>query len=630
MAAVDGNGASALPRARKARAVLAILALSADAIVLRSDITGLLWSLREKEQAHASLRQAVHELQEVLGAGVLRADRNHLSFQGARPWVDAAAFLLATPSKPEPLALYAPTLLEDLRGLDPAFDQWIGAQRQRLARAARQLAETILAEQRDPAGRCDAAERLLAIDPAHEAAWRALITAQVEQGDDAAALAAYERCQAALAQAGITAPAPETRALAEQILAAVPARAGPPLPAPAIARRDGAVEPSAGVRLGVVPLRPVQPGDDANLALALTAEITAALAKFRWMACVALCAVTDQAAPEMDFLLDGTIQRSGSRIRMIVRLSDMRVGRRVVWTHRFDREVADVFALQDEIAAITAAQIDAALLLWEAQRTHLLRGGDLSAKELMLRAIPSLCRLERGWFHKAGGMLEEAVERDPANASAHAWLAHWHMFLVGQGWAPDPQAAIVRAGVLAEQAVRLDSADARAVTLAGHVRGFLHRRLDEAQVLHERALALNPNLALAWCLSGLGHSYLGQHVEALRRIDHAQRLSPHDPHAFFFDTAQIMPHLLVGAFARAAEIGRRATALNPGFTSALKGRLAALGHLGRDAEAADVRARLLALEPGFSLRAAAERAAMARDEDIALYVAGLRKAGLPE
>jgi tetratricopeptide (TPR) repeat protein len=178
--------------------------------------------------------------------------------------------------------------------------------------------------------------------------------------------------------------------------------------------------------------------------------------------------------------------------------------------------------------------------------------------------------------------------------------------------------------------VMLDSTDARALTLAGHVRAFLGKHPQEAMSLHERALTLNPNLALAWCFSGLTHSYLGNHDEALHRINQARRLSPSDPHVFFFDMALIMPHLMSGDYASAIDVGRRAIELNPWFSSAYKGYLAALGHLNKTREAAEVLRRLLDLEPGFSVQEATSRSPLVRPQDIACYADGLRQAGLPE
>jgi tetratricopeptide (TPR) repeat protein len=188
----------------------------------------------------------------------------------------------------------------------------------------------------------------------------------------------------------------------------------------------------------------------------------------------------------------------------------------------------------------------------------------------------------------------------------------------------------LRAADLAERAVTLDPGDARALTLAGQVRGYLGKRPEEALALHERALSLNPNLALAWCFSGLAQSYAGHHDEAIRQMRQAVVLSPSDPHLFFFNMSLIMPYLMRGDHERAVEIGRQAIELNPWFASSYKGHLSALGHLHRDKEAAETRARLLVLEPGFSVAAAIDRSALGVADDIETYAEGLRLAGLPE
>ena len=245
----------------------------------------------------------------------------------------------------------------------------------------------------------------------------------------------------------------------------------------------------------------------------------------------------------------------------------------------------------------------------------------------MLRAIPAIYRLEEQGFRLAGDALARAVALDPDHAGARTWLACWLVFQVGQGWAPHAGDAMAEAGRQAQRAVALDPSDARALTIAGHVAAFLHHRFDAGLELHTRALALNPNLPLAWAFSGLAHAYAGQQDEAIRRTRHAQTLSPFDPHSFFFEMALIMPHLLRHDFTAAAAHGRRAMALNPGFSSTLKGLLSALGHLGAAEEAAEARARLLVLEPGFTLAQAAERSPL-RGADAVIYLDGLRLAGL--
>jgi tetratricopeptide (TPR) repeat protein len=189
---------------------------------------------------------------------------------------------------------------------------------------------------------------------------------------------------------------------------------------------------------------------------------------------------------------------------------------------------------------------------------------------------------------------------------------------------------MARADELAERAVALDPFDARALTMAGHVRAYLHRRVDEAIGLHERALALNPNLALAWVFSGMALSYAGRHEEAVRRIERGKKLSPFDPHSFFFDMALMIPNLMLGRYEAAVEISRRAALLSPDFSSNLKGCLCALGHLGWSKEQGAVRDRLLRLEPGFNLAEARARSPLHRAEDLERYIEGLRLAGLPE
>jgi DNA-binding SARP family transcriptional activator/TolB-like protein len=633
MHAQDASGRSVLPHSRKTRAVLAVLALAGPRKVLRTQLTGLLWSRRAREQARASLRQAVHELRVALGSRadrLLRADRNHLLLLDDQLRVDVRVLERATTSQPEGLELFQRTLLEDLTGLDAAFDHWLGNEHQRLTRHARAVAEGVLAEQSEADATIIASERLLFIEPAHEGAWQALIRAHMIQGDRTAAMAAFDRCSATLAHAGL-APSIATEELAGNI------PRGRFSATRDLRPRDG----TRGIRLFILPPRALD-GDRLDaLSLGLAEEVTAALLRFRWITCVdgtlpagngGLAKPADHAWQrlDVDFLLDSTLQRSGSRIRIIVRLLDVRSGGKVAWARRFDREADDVLTLQGEIAAETAAQIDPELLLCEGERLVSRGLEEPTTYDLVVGAIPALYRLEPSGFQAAGERLASALAIEPDNAAAHAWWAYWHVLLVGQGWATDPVAATRRAGELAERAVTLDPGDARALALVGHVRGFLYRRPEEARALHERAISLNPNLPLAWCFSGAANSYLGRHEEAIAQITQAQRLSPHDPHAFFFDMALMMPHFLCGDFETVVMLGRRAIELNPSFSSTYKGYLATLGQLRRDGEAARVLARLLTLEPGFSIRNAVERSPMMRSEDLALYAEGLRRAGLRE
>ncbi len=255
---------------------------------------------------------------------------------------------------------------------------------------------------------------------------------------------------------------------------------------------------------------------------------------------------------------------------------------------------------------------------------------DPDAHELTLRAIPAVYRLDRASYRAAGDMLEAAIVADPTYSAAHAWLAYWHLFLVGQGWADSPDASIMSAEALAEKAVALDPGDARALTLAGHVRAFLHRRAHEAIALHERALAINPNLVAAWVFSSLAHTYAGLPQEGLQRARRAKRLAPLDPHGFMADAALMLPLLMQREFATVAEAGEVATGIAPGFSANWKLYASALGHLSRSEGALRAVAELLRLEPGLTVQSAFDRCPLLRPEDRSLYVEGLRRAGLPE
>lgn len=641
LAARGGLGEDLLPRGRKARALLALLALCSPAPLPRDRLCALLWSRRPDAQARASLRQSLHELNAALGpaAPLLVAQREHLALRGA-----GLSVVL------EPMEGTA-RLLEEMDGIDPALDRFLDERRYQDQRAALARVEAVLAARQVPQERLEAAEAVLLLEPGHEIAWQAAIVARAEMGARAEALATYDRCVAALAGRLGVAPSIEIQALAAALRRGAFAAPGPVAPT------------RAGVRVGVAPLRAVAGGERlSGLSLGLAEEITTALARFRWLFLIAtpsMAAVARGAGEAawrdlaLDFLLDGTLQQSGTRIRVSLRLLDMRAeaergalgeggqpAGEVVWSARYERDAEDLLTLQDEIAAEAVAQIDPQLIQHESRRAGQRSGmagvaANPTAYDLVLRAIPALYQLEEQAFLAAGLALERAVALDPGSAAAHAWLAYWHIFLVGQGWnaAAEPplarDAAMARAGTLAERAVRLDPADARALTIAGHVRAFLHRDVDGAMELHDRALGLNPNLPLAWAFSGLAESYRGRHEEAIRRIAQARRLSPFDPNAFFYDTALMVPHLMLRRFGPVVEMGRRAVALNPTLSSTYKLLLSALGHLGEAAEAASVRERLYRLEPGYSLTQAAARSTFQRREDDAIFLEGLRLAGLP-
>jgi DNA-binding SARP family transcriptional activator/TolB-like protein len=670
------NSESILPAGRKTRALMSVVALSAPRPALRGRLAEMLWSRRPEEQARASLRQEIHRLQDLLTAAdaeILSVTRDHISLRPGMVWVDVEEIMRFGSIEPSALGLLGGDLLEGLDGVDPAFDNWLATERERVRDRARSLVEALLKRQEEPEAMIRVAQQLLDIDRAHEGAWRALMRAHAARGERGMAIQAYQRCRAVLIDLLDAAPSLETQRLLAEIRGPsgsrtrpralgempdpsgdglsepVPLRPEPPMltpvngaPVPEPLRADGRAHTRGGARVGVLPLQIVGGGDEtSHLASGLADEITTALARFRWMFLVSSATLARFAAESrdeavirrrfgLDFLLDGTMQHAGTRMRITVRLIDLRAGSDIVWTRRFDRQADDLLSLQDEIAAEVVGQIDPEILLIESKRVTARPPQDPTAYDLLLRSLPLISRMERQGFLQAGEFLRQSIALEPDYAAAHAWAAYWNIFLVGQGWATNPEIALAEAGQLAERAVTLDPFDARALTIAGHVRAFLHRRLREANALHERALSINPNLAMAWALSGATCAYLGDLDEAERRVRRYKSLSPLDPHAFVFDTALTFIHLLKRDYEAAVAVGRQVSEMNASFSNACKPYLAALGFLGRTEEAASVRRRLLSIEPKFSIERFLATTPFDRAEDRNHFAQGLRLAGIKE
>ena len=532
------DGRSILPKSRKARALLALVALSDGRSVTRQHAAGLLWTSVERTDALARLRDTLHNLQKELreaGFDALLLRDATIAFQDGAVQVEDAPASAASGGTP---------FLADLEGLDPAFDQWLIRLRQ------------------------ERQQRLM--EPAAET------------------------------PAGVAPPA---------------ATSGPSI---VVTGFD-----TVGTRV------------EEQFARGLGEDVATALARLRWFAVITrgrdgrrLLSGSEDLSSFADYALIGSLQADRARYRLSVKLMELS-SCAIVWAAAFEEDKNAGFAVQDRLAERVAACLDTELLVIEAtphRRASRPKRGE--AYSLVLQAIPAIHRLEREPFLGAGHALEQAVSVDRELAMAHSWLAYWHVFFVGQGWAVNPAQSMTRAGRAADRAMMLDPRDARGVTVAGHVKAFLSRRLDEATALHELALQLNPAMALAWHFAGVTHAYAGRLQDAHRCIDRCRELAPNDPHGFFAEGALGIVHLLQKDHEAAAVTGRRVTERHPQFTSAFKSYLAALGHLGQRSEAAMVLQRLRVLEPRFTLQRFRTTAPYQRPEDLEHYTAGLRLAGV--
>ena len=638
MEAWSVEGESVLPIGRKTRAMLAVLALTAPRPVSRARVSDLLWSRRREEQARASLRQELHRLLDALrplGTALLEVTRDHVVLRSGLAWVDAQEVLGATPANPAALKLLGGELLEEFDDIDPALDVWLAGERDRLRDRARIVAEAVLAAQEELELAIPAAQQLLHIDRSHEGAWRALMRGFAAQGERARALQAYDQCRSVLTDVLKAAPLPETERLAAEI------RAGH-LPSRRTLSSEASLPPQRrrAVIIGAMPLQVISAGmEERHFSLGLAEQLTAALSRFGWMQVVSsssLVQATDQSESNLrtafglDLLLDGSVQGVLGRIRVTMRLLDLREASKVVWTYRVDRAVTDLLSLQDDVAGEIACQVDGEMLRVKGRLSSARPASAQNAQDLVLGAIGLMSRLRRDEFKDLGESLERAQQLDPDYPAAHAWTAWSLMLQVNQGWAERSGKLVAKAYGHAQRAITLDPLYARGFTIAGHVRAFLQDSPEQGWDLHERALRLNPNFGMAWALSGTTALYLGDLEGAAARFERYKRLSPADHNAFVFDATLSALELFRGDAAAAVALGRKATELHPRYAGGLKHYLAALGHVRQTREAGVVLARLLAIDPRVCIQTIMEAMPVTNPEHRERYAEGLRIAGVPE
>jgi tetratricopeptide (TPR) repeat protein len=397
----------------------------------------------------------------------------------------------------------------------------------------------------------------------------------------------------------------------------------------------GATEPRAPDRGGpaarrpsvlVMPVRNLAGPRVGHLDAAVNDAVLASLSALRSVAVVV--EVPGRPVPAADYLLTGNIHLSENQPQAVLRFVDAAGGGAVLWSLAAAPDAARPAAFAEEVAALACARIEHEVLLLEAERAALVPLNEATAQEMVLRVLPDIYRLERDAFLRAGKILGMAVRRDPRLAAAQAWLAYWNILLVGQGWATQEREVLAAAAAAAEQAVLLDPKDARGLAIAGHARGFLHHQVPEALSLCRQALAINPSLPAAWTFSGMAHAYSGELETGRRHLLRALQLLPRNPHAFFTEAGLATVEMLLGNHEAAAEMARAVLQMQPRFTAALRARIAALGHLGREGEARPAVRALLEIDPGFTLQRFRRAAAYVRRRDIDHFLRGLRLAGV--
>jgi tetratricopeptide (TPR) repeat protein len=327
------------------------------------------------------------------------------------------------------------------------------------------------------------------------------------------------------------------------------------------------------------------------------------------------------------YVVEGSVRRVGERVRITAQLVETETGSHI-WSNKIDGAVADLFDLQDRMAAEVASAIQPSIRRAEIDRARKKRPETLAAYDLVMRAFPHL------WAHspsdnaEAIALLDRALHLDPDYALA-AGLGAWaHGQQVVYNWTTDFTSERQAAQRLIETATRTIGDDPTALTALGSAMMMLGQDVPQAAALADRALHLDPNHAWAWMRRGWGQVYLSNPEEGLAAFERAMRLSPMDPFAFNIHIGVGLAHFAAGRPQQAITWAQRAMSERPGITWPHRDLAVYFAHHGDLAAASDSLERFLRHHPGVSVASIGDGLRFMYPSLLARYLQGLSLAGL--
>lgn len=324
-------------------------------------------------------------------------------------------------------------------------------------------------------------------------------------------------------------------------------------------------------------------------------------------------------------VLEGSIRRAGQRVRITAQLIDATSGSHL-WAERYDRDLTDIFAVQDEVTTQIVGALKVTLSPAEKARLVEKEPSNIAAYDCVLRGREIMLGKDknRETFVDAVTYFMKALELDANYSQAYASLGFAHMFDYQNRWSDDPDKSLKLAREYSQKAIDNDPNEPMAHGAAA-LTAIFERDFDRAQAEVDRTLALNPSSALAHNLLGTIRSYSGRPLEAIPAIEQAMRLDPAFRPQFLHFLG--IAYLLAGKYETAAAMLRQRILLVPNTDFSRAVLAATLGHLGEIEEARRVWAELMKINPKFSFSAYIGRQPM-RPEDAERVVAGLAKTGL--
>ena len=401
--------------------------------------------------------------------------------------------------------------------------------------------------------------------------------------------------------------------------------------------------PSSGLALPDRPAIAVLPFDNMSgdreqeyFSDGISEDIITALSKLRWFFVIARnssftykgkAVHMRQVAAELGvrYVVEGSVRRSGDRVRITAQLNDTATGSNI-WAEHYDRELTDVFAVQDEITDAIVTAIEPQIYAAENFRSRRKPPNSVDAWDLVMRALSHHWRVTRPDSLTAQALLERAITIDPNYGQALALFATNHMFGVHLGWTDLATAAPV-AEQAALAAIAADSEDAWAHTALASVY-FSTRRLDHSLAEFELALQLNPNFSLAQGYYALALCYSGRWTDAYAATQRAIRQSPRDPSSAIYYGVAAYAQFVGRNYQEAIALAREATRQRGDLTGAYRVLTVAAGMTGQTELARNALQELRRTQPNISLAWIATQLPWKLDADREHYLEGFRRAGL--
>jgi adenylate cyclase len=325
------------------------------------------------------------------------------------------------------------------------------------------------------------------------------------------------------------------------------------------------------------------------------------------------------------YILEGSVRKGGSRVRITAQLIDAATGNHI-WADRYDGDLTDVFALQDEITKKVVAAIEPKLLEAEGVRSQSRSPEDLGAWEMVMRANSLFWRMTQSEGETAIGILNSAVERYPDYAPAHSMLAFILLVSGHLNLSYSTGSQLTRAGELGARAAELDDSDPWAHLALGYA-AFMRRHTAESAAEFRRALELNPNFAAAHGYLGWAFAFDGQSENAISHLEEAIRMSPHDPQNSIFNVGIAIAHYFSRRYDEAIASCRKAFQQRSGLARGSRIYIASLAQAGHTDDARAALERVKESHPDLSI-AWIEENVPYTSEPMAKFVEGMRKAGL--